>query len=383
MQKGKALIVAENSIQTALGLMSGTSLDGIDAAILRTDGERLFERGPAITVPYTGEEREILRRATAVAAECARGQRDLPAEIGAAEGLVTEAHGRVAERLIGELSAEFGTVVIVGFHGQTLLHRPAQRWTWQIGDGAALAKRLGLTVVDDFRSADVASGGEGAPLAPLYHRALVKSLDRREAGPVAILNIGGVANITWVGEDDTLSAFDTGPGNGLLDDWMQVHTGRNMDLDGLAAAKGTVDYSVLEQLLDHPYFAKPAPKSLDRHDFDLAPLDGLTVEDGAATLVQFTARSVAQAGMMFAAQPVRWLVTGGGRHNPTLMAALSEALGVAVDPVEAVGWRGDALEAEAFAFLAVTALRRQPLSFPSTTGVPWPMTGGEVHWPQQ
>lgn len=374
--------MTENPALNALGLMSGTSLDGIDAALLRTDGERIFDVGPAITVPYSDQERDILERGVAAAVAivgCRPGPSDMPEDVKAAEQLVTTAHARVAEQLIRTVPKGAWSVDVVGFHGQTVVHRPEEGWTWQIGDGEALAQRLGLPVVDDFRSADVTAGGEGAPFAPLYHRALVQSMTRREVGPVAVLNIGGVANVTWVGEDGPLIAFDTGPGNGLLDDWMLARSGQKMDLDGATASHGKVDDAVLAQLLDHPYFNKPAPKSLDRHDFGLELLSDLSPEDGAATLTAFTAQSIARACALFDQPPRRWLVGGGGRHNPVLMKELSAALGMTAEAVEAVGWRGDAMEAEAFGFLAVAALRNLPLSFPSTTGVPQPLTGGRVH----
>ena len=228
----------------------------------------------------------------------------------------------------------------------------------------------------DFRTGDVTSGGEGAPLAPVYHAALARDLPR----PLAVLNIGGVANVTWIGDDGDLIAFDTGPGNGPLDDWTMRHTGRAFDRDGALAQAGSVDRTVLGRLMAHPYFDRPAPKSLDRLDFSLAlrasGLDGLSPENGAATLAAFTASSIAAA--QFPAQPVRWLVCGGGRHNPAIMTALRLALPVPVDPVETVGWDGDALEAQCFGFLAARVARGLPLSFPGTTGVKAPMPGGRI-----
>ena len=376
--------MAENKdlIMTALGMMSGTSLDGVDAAFVRTDGEQVFDHGPAITVGYNDQVREILTHATAAAAGRRPDQGDLPDEIRAAEKLVTDFHVQVVQRLLRAVPSSIWSADLVGFHGQTLNHRPDQDWTWQIGDGQSLARQLGLPVVCDFRRADVAAGGQGAPLAPAYHRALVRSLDARPDGPVAVLNIGGVANVTWIDIDsDTLIAFDTGPGNGLLDDWMIARAGTAMDRDGAVAARGEVDAGVLDKFLEDAYFAKPAPKSLDRHDFGLAGMNGLSVEDGAATLARFTALAVARASEHFPAPPGRWLVCGGGRHNPALMAELSQAVGMKAQPVEAVGWRGDAIEAEAFGFLAVASTRGLPISFPSTTGVPRALTGGRRHEP--
>ena len=264
---------------------------------------------------------------------------------------------------------------VVGFHGQTVLHRPQRRFTRQLGDGAALARQLGICVVNRFRHADVAAGGQGAPLVPVFHQALAADLQR----PLAVLNLGGVGNVTYLGEDGEMLAFDTGPGNALIDDWVRSRSGAAFDADGHLARAGQVDGPRLAYLLTHPYFAKTPPKSLDRHDFTSSRLDGLSLEDGAATLAAFTIASAAQARAHFPRPATRWLVTGGGRLNAAVMAGLAETLGVPVAPVEAVGWQGDALEAQAFGFLAVRSLHGLPLSWPGTTGVPEPTCGGQVH----
>ena len=264
---------------------------------------------------------------------------------------------------------------VVGFHGQTVLHRPQRRFTRQLGDGAALARQLGICVVNRFRHADVAAGGQGAPLVPVFHQALAADLQR----PLAVLNLGGVGNVTYLGEDGEMLAFDTGPGNALIDDWVRSRSGAAFDADGHLARAGQVDGPRLAHLLTHPYFAKTPPKSLDRHDFTSSRLDGLSLEDGAATLAAFTIASAAQARAHFPRPATRWLVTGGGRLNAAVMAGLAETLGVPVAPVEAVGWQGDALEAQAFGFLAVRSLHGLPLSWPGTTGVPEPTCGGQVH----
>jgi anhydro-N-acetylmuramic acid kinase len=235
---------------------------------------------------------------------------------------------------------------------------------------------LRIRVVNDLRSADVAAGGQGAPLLPVYHRALTTGLD----GPIAVLNLGGVSNITWLGEgDDDVIAFDTGPANSLIDDWMLAETGSPYDSGGMFAARGTVDESVLDTMLDNPWFDVPPPKSLDRADFTAQPARGLSPADGAATLTAFTARTVKLALGHLPGRPARLIVAGGGRHNRTLMAIISAACGVTAEPIEALGWNGDATEAEGFAYMAVRALAGQPISFPGTTGVPVPMTGGVVH----
>jgi anhydro-N-acetylmuramic acid kinase len=349
----------------AIGMMSGTSLDGVDAAWLETDGESIGAFGPRLTIPYDDRLRADLRRILNAAPTLAPDDRRLKT----AEARLTEYHVRAVAAL--DCPAD-----LIGFHGQTILHRPDQRRTWQIGDSAALAWRTGLPVAHDFRSADVAAGGEGAPLAPAYHAALAREL----AKPLAVLNLGGVANVTWIGSDNRLVAFDTGPGNGPLDDWIMRHTGAHFDRGGTMARAGRAAPSVLHHLLRHPYFRRPAPKSLDRLDFSAvlaaSGLDTLLPADGAATLVAFIAEAVAMASLP--EPPRRWLLTGGGRRNPAIVEALRQRLRVAVDPVEAVGWDGDMLEAQCFGFLAARVAAGLPISFPGTTGVPVALTGGRI-----
>ena len=354
----------------AIGLMSGTSMDGIDAAILETDGERIQALGPARFQPYSPEMRERLSEALAAAASiCAVGP--LPPEIERLERDLTDAHAEAVSGLLAEANLKPDQIDVVGFHGQTLVHRPADRMTLQIGSGPRLARAAGIDVVNDFRTADVRAGGQGAPLTPIYHAALAAN-----RAPVAVLNIGGVANVTYVGRAGELLAFDTGPGNGPIDDWALKYTGKPVDESGALAAKGRVNESVVAHLLRHAFFATPAPKSLDRMDFDLGMARNLGVEDGAATLTAFTARAIAKAREHFPQSPREWIVCGGGRHNPTLMRELRAALQGSVITAEDAGWRGDFIEAEAFAYLAVRSLRGLPISFPMTTGVPRPMTGG-------
>lgn len=348
----------------ALGLMSGTSRDGVDAALVRSDGEAHVEPGAVLSRPYAPGFRARLSAAVQGTGEVAAVAREL-----------TDLHAEAVEALLAEGGVPRGEVRVIGFHGHTVHHDPARGVSRQIGDGARLARLTGIDVVDDFRAADVAAGGQGAPLAPLYHAALAGDLAR----PLAVLNLGGVANVTWLGADGRLIAFDTGPGNALIDDLVFRRTGRPFDAGGALAAAGRVDPAVLARLLDHPYFETPPPKSLDRDSFDTAPTAGLGVEDAAATLAAFTARAVQAALTHLPAAPRCWIVAGGGRHNPALMAALQRALGVPVTPVEDVGWNGDALEAQAFAYLAVRALRGLALSLPETTGVPAPMPGGRLH----
>jgi len=348
-------------MRCALGLMSGTSLDGIDVALVETDGRERVVPGPALTVAYPADFRERLRAVL--------GGGDAVAKV---EAELTRLHAEAVEDF---RRRNPGTAIdVVGFHGHTILHRPAERRTWQIGDGALLARRLGIDVVADFRCADVAAGGEGAPLAPLFHAALAAPLPK----PVAVLNVGGVANVTWIGESGAILAFDTGPGNALIDDWVRRHTGAAADFDGARARAGQVSSRDVARFLASPFFDRPPPKSLDRNDFQDAAPAGLSVEDGAATLTEITAAAAPVAVRHFPAPPREWLVTGGGRHNPALMEALRRLLEVPVRPVEAVGWDGDALEAQAFAYLAVRSIEGLPLSLPSTTGVPEPTRGGRL-----
>ncbi|MCC2981355.1 anhydro-N-acetylmuramic acid kinase [Sphingomonas sp. IC4-52] len=360
----------------AIGLMSGTSLDGVDAALIETDGERFARpiafRGEA----YSDAARAQLAAATALALTFERPRAN--PEVMAAADLIARTHVLAVQKLLRDAGLRAGEVDVIGFHGQTVAHRPDRRWTWQIGNGQALADATGITTVADFRSADVAAGGQGAPLLPVYHAALTAGLER----PLAVLNLGGVANITWIGGDGTLVAFDTGPANGLIDSWVEAETGARFDADGALAAAGRVDEAVLTAMLDHPFFAQPAPKSLDRNDFTIQPARGLSPADGAATLTAFTAATVAEAFLLLPARPERLLVAGGGRHNPVMLRMIAEKVGLAPEPVDSLGWNGDAIEAEGFAYMAVRTLKELPISFPGTTGAPQPMTGGVVHQPQ-
>jgi anhydro-N-acetylmuramic acid kinase len=346
-----------------IGLMSGTSLDGVDAAWLETDGVRIGRMGPALTLPYDdrlrGELRRLLDRAAVLPEDDAE---------------VADVAHRLTLRHIEAVRALGEPADIIGFHGQTILHAPRHRRTWQIGDAALLARACGVPVAHDFRSADIAAGGQGAPLVPVFHAALAAGMTT----PLAVLNIGGVANVTWIGGAGQMVAFDTGPGNGTLDDWIYRHTGEAYDAGGALGMSGTPDEALLARLLAHPYFSALPPKSLDRLDFAgvLDGLNSLSAADGAATLAAFTARAVAAAPLP--QPPVRWLVCGGGRHNAAIMQALRAALPAPVEPVEAVGWNGDALEAQCFGFLAARTRLGLPITFPSTTGAPAPLEGGRI-----
>jgi anhydro-N-acetylmuramic acid kinase len=356
----------------ALGLMSGTSMDGIDVALLETDGDRAVRHGPAMAVAYPPEVKVRVRAALAHA----RGltaRSDRPDGLAELETALTELNADAVERFLAANGIERDSIDVVGYHGQTVLHDIDRKLTVQLGNGALLAERTRCDVVFDLRAADVAAGGQGAPLVPVYHRALAAQLQEL---PVAFVNIGGVANVTWIGAHGRMLAFDTGPGNALIDDWMLSHNGEAHDAGGAAAAAGRIDEDALTALLTNGYFGQPPPKSLDRDAFSAAPVASLSLQDGAATLSAFTAASIAKAREHMPEEPHTWIVCGGGRWNKTLMSMLAERVSNAVVPAEAVGLNGDVIEAEAWAYMAVRAKLDLPITFPETTGVAAPMTGG-------
>ncbi|MEL7542877.1 MAG: anhydro-N-acetylmuramic acid kinase [Pseudomonadota bacterium] len=359
-------------IRRAIGAMTGTSMDGLDLALVETDGEAIVRPIASYARPFSALERDALRDAIA-AAEHVTERTERPRPLENAERLITEAHAEGVARLLWRARCDASQVDVIGFHGQTVLHRPADALTIQLGDGMGLARNTGIDVVHDFRAADVAAGGEGAPLAPVFHRALAKDIP---GWPVAFLNIGGVANVTWVSRSGQMRAFDTGPGNALIDDFVRAHSNGDHDEGGELARAGTVDEGALTSLLRHGYFSASVPKSLDRNAFDAAPVADLSLRDGAATLTAFTAEAVARARYFFSEAPGVWVVCGGGRHNRAIMMALAERVEGLVAPAEAFGLDGDMLEAQAFAYLAVRSLDGLPLSFPATTGVAEPTTGG-------
>ena len=364
---------------TAIGLMSGTSLDGVDVALIETDGRRVQAFGPSGYRPYTDQERSLLRQALTEAVDLP--QRDArPGILREAERVVTLAHAEAVATFTAQNHILREDVDIVGFHGQTVLHRPAQKMTVQIGDAAALARAIHIPVMHDFRAADVAAGGQGAPFVPVYHRALAQSLDRE--GPIVVLNIGGVANITYIDGADTLIACDTGPGNALLDDYMIRTMGRPFDCEGRTAAQGQVDVAWVVRALEHPFFALPPPKSLDRNDFASLQLHKMSAADGTATLTAFTAEAIARIVPLLPKEPKSWIVVGGGARNLTMLRMLRERLTPAtIEAADVLGWSADAIEAQAFGFLAARGLKGLPLSYPATTGVPMPMTGGVIARP--
>lgn len=365
---------------TVIGLMSGTSFDGVDAAVIRTDGERIAGTGPYSALAYGDDQRTILRAALQAAAGITdRAARD--GVVADAEKIVTDAHIAAVSGLLSGNGMTSADIDLIGFHGQTVFHAPERNLTVQIGDAAALSRATGIPVVYDFRAADVAAGGEGAPLAPVYHRALAErdGLPR----PLAVINLGGVANFTWIGSDGRMIACDTGPASAMIDDWVYRKGGVAFDDEGRIAAAGHVDEAALEKLLDHPYFDRPAPKSLDRNAFSAEPVEGLSLEDGAATLTAFSTIALAE-GLAAMPEACELLVLcGGGAHNRTMCEAITRLTGVPdVKTCKELGWSGDFIEAEAFGFMAMRRMRFLPISYPGTTGVPVACLGGQIARPE-
>jgi anhydro-N-acetylmuramic acid kinase len=357
----------------SIGLMSGTSLDGIDVALLETDGEAVVKRGPSTTFAYNIAQQALLRQALQDAlAIKVRDER--PGKLVEVEVALTDWHAKAVESFLSQQGLSDSKVDVIGFHGQTVLHRPEARLTVQLGGGAALAKATGIPVIYDMRAADVAAGGQGAPLVPIYHAALAP------IHPCALVNIGGVGNVTFIGSDGTLLAFDTGPGIALINDWMMKHKGLAFDDGGRACLSGKISHAHLAAALGHPYFAQKPPKSLDRNSFAALNFKDLNFEDGAATFAAFTSHSIARASQWFPEPPKQWIICGGGRHNAAIMQGLT-ALLPNVTSADAIGLNGDSMEAEAWAYLAVRSLKGLPLTFPGTTGVARPMTGGVLAKP--
>jgi anhydro-N-acetylmuramic acid kinase len=362
-----------------LGFMTGTSLDAVDMAVLETDGEAIGAFGPAGERKLSEATRDIMLEATSQALAWPRGAPE-PAIFAEAATAGAEEHFAAAEEFLAANELKWSDIDLIGMHGQTVLHERPQEGrggrTMQLGDASLLARKSGVPVAHDFRTADVAAGGEGAPLAPIYHLARARASGLE--APLAVLNIGGVANVTFWSGGDEIAAFDTGPGNGMIDLMVQGRGAGRFDDKGRYASVGRVNAGVLAGLLGHPYFRAPPPKSLDRFDFSLEPLAPLELEDAAATLVAFMAEAVRLGFEMMGQSPTEVVVAGGGRHNPEIMKALAERLPMPVKTAEDHGWRGDSIEAEAFAYLAARTAAGLPISFPNTTGVPKPMSGGKI-----
>jgi anhydro-N-acetylmuramic acid kinase len=366
--KAKMAILQEN-LTLAIGLMSGTSLDGVDAALVMSDGIEVAPWGRAIFLPYNKDDQELFKTALSEAAELGTITQNNEI-IEEAASRLTALHIEAVIIILAKNNLTPEDVTVVGFHGQTILHLPDEAVTWQIGHGDMLAKAVNIPVINDFRSFDVRNGGEGAPLVPIYHLGLMRSQEKMTY-PAAILNIGGVGNVTYLGSknQDDLKAFDTGPGNALLDDHIFKYGKGIMDEGGRYCASGTVNHALLNYWLSHPFFELKPPKSLDRNFFELTGIEDLSFEDGAATIAAFTCQAVKMAENLCPENPAAWYVTGGGRHNKFIMDLLTELLEGDVKKVEELGWCGDSLEAEAFAYMALRLLKGLPISFPMTTGI--------------
>ena len=375
--KGQKL---QNKVFTAIGLMSGTSMDGIDLALIRTDGRNFVETGAWASVTYTPAQRAILRQAVDEAVEL-NDRNARHGILAAAEAMVTASYAQIVSEFLAAGRITASDIDVVGFHGQTVLHRPDLQLTVQLGDGAALAQMLKIPVVYDMRAADIAAGGQGAPLVPVFHQALAKAA--KLDGPVAIVNLGGVGNITYVdGEEDPI-AFDTGPGNALIDDEMRLRFGEDYDEDGRIGGQGQVNQSALNILMAHPYFKASLPKSLDRNAFSRESVVTLANEEAIATLTAFTAEALRAAQRLLPKPPKLWVIAGGGALNPTLMTMISNRLAAKVIVADDLGWSAQLMEAQAWAYLAVRSVMGSALTFPTTTGVQRPLTGGVISFPEK
>jgi anhydro-N-acetylmuramic acid kinase len=369
----------------AIGLMSGTSMDGIDLAIMNTDGENIVERGPSFFVPYEAAFRARIE-AGLEDAKSIRQRHDRPGNLSALERDITRRHADAVTRFLKEGARGWGRPDLIGFHGQTVLHRPQAGVTVQLGDGPLLSDLTGLPVVYDIRANDMVFGGQGAPLVPAYHAALARSLaaDFAERFPIAFVNIGGISNVTFVPAEGDPVAFDSGPGNTLIDQWVAREGGVPFDAGGAIASEGGINESAIYAYLENSFFSKAGAKSLDRNDFTLAPVDGLELADGARTLAAVSARAILNAADHMPAMPKLWIVCGGGRKNPHIVSDLRKGAELADSKVilaEDAGLDGDAMEAEAWAYLAVRSMRELPLTFPTTTGCQHPVTGGVLAKP--
>lgn len=366
------------AMRTAIGLMSGTSLDGIDVALVRTDGEAVVERGPSMGCSYDTAFRRRLQAALEAAKTInERGER--PGDLGDIERELTLRHAEAVRAFLAENGLKPSGIDVIGFHGQTVLHRPSAGLTVQLGDGALLASETGIDTVYDMRANDMVHGGQGAPLIPVYHAALAAGLSGSSSKAVVFVNIGGISNITFIGSGGEIVAFDSGPGNTLIDQWVEAHAGIPYDQGGMIASEGTVDAGLADRYLSHAFFTDPVRRSLDRNDFRPPEGADASLEDGARTLAHVTAAAILRSARHLPERPKLFVVCGGGRLNRVIMgdlAALAEAEGAEVVDAEAVDFDGDSMEAEAWAYLAVRSLRGLPLTFPATTGVRQPVTGG-------
>lgn len=364
--------------RTAIGLMSGTSMDGIDVALLRTDGDTIVERGPSAGFAYDARFRDRLKQGL-VDAKTITQRDQRPGALSELERDLTLRHAEAVKAFLQQNNLPQADIDVIGFHGQTVLHRPDEALTVQIGDGPLLARETGIDVVYDMRANDMVHGGQGAPLIPAYHAALARGAAGL-AAPVVFVNIGGISNLTFIGAGETLVAYDSGPGNTLIDQWVEAHAGIPFDQGGMVASEGAVLPDLAERYLANPFFTAKQRRSLDRNDFAPPAGSDAGLADGARTLAHVTAAAILKSVGHLPQRPSTYIVCGGGRLNPVIMrdlAALAEAEGATVLPAEDAGFNGDSMEAEAWAYLAVRSLQGLPLTYPGTTGVRQPVTGGK------
>lgn len=365
----------------SIGLMTGTVNDGfIDVAALKTDGHKIIEYGPFELIPYQNKHIQSKIIETVKAAKIWRFDNTEPSIFAETEKLISLEQSEAVNKFIHKFNIKREDISCVGFHGLTVLHQAPlggiKGKTKQLGDGDLMANYLKIPVVNDFRTNDMLNGGQGAPLAPIYHLALSHYINKKN---IIILNIGGVSNITYIGEDDTLIAFDTGPGNAPINDFVLKKNSGHMDTNGNFAAKGSINLDFINSFLSHPYFDLNYPKSLDRDQFSYDQIDEMSLEDGCATLTKLIGENISKAIKLLPKKPECIIASGGGRKNLSIMKAVNESTNIKCESIEKYGLRGDAIEAEAFAFLAERSLKNLPLSFPTTTGVTKPLTGGKIN----
>ena len=365
----------------SIGLMTGTVNDGfIDVAALKTDGHKIIEYGPFELIPYQDKHIQSKIIETIKAAKKWQFENTEPSIFAETEKLISLEQSEAVIKFMNKFNIKRDDISCVGFHGLTVLHQAPlgaiKGKTKQLGDGNLMANYLKIPVVNDFRSNDMLNGGQGAPLAPIYHLAISHYINKKN---IIILNIGGVSNITYIGDNDTLVAFDTGPGNAPINDFVRKKYSGQMDTNGDFAAKGSINFDFINSFLSHPYFKLNYPKSLDRDQFTYDQIDEMSLEDGCATLTKLIGENISKAIDLLPNRPESIIVSGGGRKNLSIMKALSESTNINSESIEKYGLRGDAIEAEAFAFLAVRTFKNLPLSFPTTTGVTKPLTGGKIN----
>ena len=368
------------ALKTAIGLMSGTSMDGIDAALLKSDGQNEIEIIGHLSYTYPAVFRSKLKQSLDKVVGVTK-RVELPENVSSLERELTLEHAAIVDQLLKKYSILPSKVDLVGFHGQTILHRPDIGLTIQLGDGQLLARKCGIDVVFDLRSNDMKHGGEGAPLVPVYHRALAQKLKDKLNFPIAFINIGGISNLTFVGKDNELYAFDCGPGNGLIDQWMFLKTGSPMDRNGEAGLRGTVDEKIVNSYANHPFFSNKKPGSLDWRSFKPLLNDAISLEDGAASLSFITAYGIVNSFRHLPMLPKTLVVSGGGVHNGAIMKSLKQLTqknGIIILTARSLGLCSDFLEAEAWAYLAIRSIYQLPITFPTTTGCDRPRSGGKL-----